>query len=208
MSQKGKLFKGQDNFAKLLMQIRASLLNTTPSSTVFPSPSPRRDARTPLASPLPPSTNVGTPSRFSVLQDEDFPPLPDPATPATPFQPTPQRPLPLPGRQRQPATPVTASGPKVCRHGNEKAKWQVPIASSKIVVIGDSNLARITSIDGPVNSIEIHSYPGARFLHLNKLVWESPAPQENPSHVFLGVGINSRTNKPDTNSGQIKQLIT
>lgn len=141
------------------------------------------------------------------MQDEDFPPLPDPATPVTPQQ---RRRLPHHGCQRQPTTPVTASAPKVHGHGREKSTWQVPIASSKVVVIGDSNLSRVQvdKIDSPVNSVEIHSYPGARFFHLSNMFLESPRPQDNPSHVILSIGINSRGNKPNTNSDQIKQLIS
>ena len=45
------------------------------------------------------------------------------------------------------------------------------------------------------------------FLHLNKKFSGAPAPQVNPTHVILSVGINSRDNLPKTNLDQVKQLV-
>lgn len=211
VSNTGKAFKGQDVFAKLLMEIRANIQTKAfhnfdqnnvnaqqqHATDVFQSPQPSSSNR-PSLLPTPPT--LETPNRFSLLPEDEFPPLPPPGSPRTPV--TSSRP------RRQPPQPRLVSGLQVQHHGYNKAEWQVPLIHSKIAVIGDSNLARVRQLNDPVNSAEIHSFPGAKFIHLNSLFLEAPKPQENPTHVILSIGINSRTNKSKTHSDQLKQLIS
>ncbi len=233
VSNAGKTFKGQDVFAKLLMEIRVNIqhkashkfdhpsVNAKPINVIdkdvshSPQPSTSASSRPPLLPSPSQLSDLATPSRFSVLQSEDFPPLPSPTSaPVTPLShpgSVPVTPRTLRGsdrRRSRPLQPRMASGLQIRHHGRDKSEWQVPNIQSKIALIGDSNLARVTKLNDPVNSAEIHSFPGAKFIHLTSLFSEAPKPQENPTHVILSIGINSRTNQSKTHSNQLKQLIS
>ena len=220
---KGELFKGRDLFASLLMQVRLELLvesgyfGSPPSSTIPPppqAPGAQPSTSSPPASPSPsPSTSkstvpspsttapstpttLPTSNRFSPLQvnDLDFPKLPKPATPlCTP-----------PPRQTR------SKGPNLYYHGQDKNTWETPSCSSKVVFIGDSNLNKITKKPTkPVDSIEIHSFPGAKTRHFFKNICTSKSkPQKSPDHVVISVGFNDKGNTTSTHMDQMKKAIS
>jgi len=229
MTSKGYSFLGEDVFAKLLTKIRDILTNQT---CVTPRHrSPRPTPSTPLLPPPPPS--LLTPYPFSLLPQDQFSLPTEPVTmdtsprirlaPVTPntsrfFAHSPSHdsslvdypPLPTPA---SPATsPVgtfnrsSVSGPHIQVHNTEKSKWKVPHPSSQVLVLGDSNISRATNVKSNTNSVEYHSFPGAKIIHFQNLM-SNPPPQETPKTVILSIGINSRDNQPSTHRSQLKQLV-
>ena len=221
----GELFKGQDLFATLLMQVRLELLvetgyfGTPPSPTSPPKPKASKAQQSPTSSrglspspstssSTPPSTPISTtPSalptsnRFTPLQvnDLDFPQLPKPSTPfCTP-----------PPRCTRSRPNISYYHPISSNRGKTKTKWVTPSCSSKVVFIGDSNLNRISQKPKtPVESIEIHSFSGAKTRHFHKTICQKTSvPQKTPDHVVLSVGINDRDNSPNTHKDQMPKTI-
>ena len=60
-----------------------------------------------------------------------------------------------------------------------------------------------------MNSIEIHSYSGAKIRHFHKNICSpNSKPQEKPEHVVISVGINDRNNSSNTHKDQIKKSVS
>lgn len=194
-----KTLQGQDVFANLLMELRDALQSSDLSVQTLndkPLPNPPQKSVQMKVTPEPVITNNKfSPLQFSVESDDDFPPLPQ-QSPVTP----------LPQRPRRPKTNNTVSGLHTTRH-TDKVRWGIPSLCSQVAVIGDSNLSRIDQVRHAGNSIEIHSFPGAKFFHINEMCRANPVPQETPTTVILSIGINSRDNKPSTHRHQLKQLV-
>jgi hypothetical protein len=69
------------------------------------------------------------------------------------------------------------------------------------LIIGDSNLARITN---PTNkTLQIESYSGAKIIHLQKLLKEYQH-QEQPREIIINIGINDRDNN---NTNRVAQSL-
>ena len=158
---------------------------------------PVQEAATPV---LRRSTRTNKKTDFP-LSDDDFPALP--GSPATPPLPSPPTSSPAPATHQ----PRLVCGPNITRH-KDKSRWHIPDIQSEVVILGDSNLSRVTKVPNSVNSIEIHSYPGAKPFHLLHLMSNSPKPQAKPTTVILSIGINSRDNRSTTHQGQIKSLVS
>lgn len=81
------------------------------------------------------------------------------------------------------------------RHQNTTTKnklWCLPEIREKILIIGDSNLTKITQ--SPLPNIQIESYPGAKFNHIQTILDRAKNFKscKIPEHVILSVGINNR----------------
>ncbi len=117
----------------------------------------------------------------------------------------------------QPATQVpttNASVPSKHYHPGgskgSKSSWPSPSCSADLIILGDSNINRITQLALPletVNSVEYHSYSGARFINFQSQALFKNNPQTAPKKVILSVGINSKANCGATNTDQIKKSI-
>ena len=70
----------------------------------------------------------------------------------------------------------------------KKANWTLEPTQS-ILIIGDSNLAKITTYTQ--ENLQIESYPGMRFDHVGPLL-EKTNRNEKVSHCIISVGINDR----------------
>ena len=159
---------------------------------------------TPVSSTSP---ALPTSNRFSPLQvnDLDFPKLPKPSTPFS---------TPPPRHKRSGPNlyfnPSLNSNKGKGRGPDKTVTWETPSCSSKVVLIGDSNLGRITQKPTkPVDSIEIHSFSGAKTRHFFKNICTPKSiPQKTPDHVVLSVGINDRGNSPNTHKDQMKKAIS
>lgn len=197
----GRKFMGRDLFARLLMELRLRLLQETGYFGKSSSSHKPKPASTKPVSPTTPFSTTPKPSynKFSPLTplDSDFPPLP-----------TPTSPLPTP-----PTRPTRSTTINITRHNSKKshpADWQTPNCTSKVVVIGDSNLSRITTKPKKVNSIEVHSFPGAKTYDFHsKICSPSSNPQETPCHVVISVGINDRqtSHQTQTHLNNIKKAV-
>ena len=207
----GKQFKGQDLFARLLMKVRLELLvesgyfGNQSSSPQTPKPSAPVEAKqlSPHSMLKPPQPN-STHNRFSPLLSsyaQDFPPLASP-------------PVSTPPVRRTRSAPKVTSYPSLNQNrarGKGKAVvWQTPNCSSEVVILGDSNTKIISSnLNKSMNSIEIHSWPGAKTRHFHKEICTPQSqPQVTPDHVILSVGINDRGNNSNTHRDQIKKSVS
>ena len=97
------------------------------------------------------------------------------------------------------------------RHKNTQNKisqWCLPEIREKILIIGDSNLAKIT--ESPLPNIQIESFPGAKFHHISTILEraKNSKTRKIPEHVILSVGINNRNqNISNTSIPNLKTLL-
>jgi hypothetical protein len=96
---------------------------------------------------------------------------------------------------------ATASPQKVkYRAGSCKADWTWPLCKKEILIIGDSNLARITK-QQPVN-VQIESFAGATFQNFTNMLknFDLSKPQPLPDKILVSLGINDRCSDPGKTS--------
>ncbi len=94
---------------------------------------------------------------------------------------------------------------RVTRHIQTKRKkrdWSLTV-TKPYLIIGDSNLSRISSFD--YEDVQIDSYPGATFLNAAQLM-NNVRKQVDVRKIVLSFGINSRSRDPKATV--IKQLQT
>ena len=78
--------------------------------------------------------------------------------------------------------------------------------NEKVAIIGDSNINRIQNTPGGMQSVVLHSFPGAKLYHCSQLFPKGEF-QNTPSQVIISLGINNRDCKENTLTDQIKRLI-
>lgn len=112
-----------------------------------------------------------------------------------------------PSRTLRPSTQTMRTGNGVVVHtGTDKEKWRiVPEESTKVLVIGDSNVKRFSSTP---RGWEVHCLPGARLVHVNRIL-EDVLIQESKSLsvVYVQVGINHKTEDPEKYKRQVEWLM-
>jgi alkylated DNA repair dioxygenase AlkB len=91
------------------------------------------------------------------------------------------------------------------KHGISTNHWSLPNLSKNTAIIGDSNLARISTC--PENC-QILSYSGANFDRIRKLVTDYDNSHPAPKNIIISVGINNRNQNPTASSvPSLKRLI-
>jgi len=86
-----------------------------------------------------------------------------------------------------------------------KNSWKLPPIEKPILVMGDSNLSKITATTNKL--VQVESYPGARICHASTLLKNYSFPQ-HPQKIILSFGINNRSSEPRTTSFQnLRTLI-
>ena len=78
-----------------------------------------------------------------------------------------------------------------------KDAWRLPKLNKPVLILGSSNLNRITRSTS--SDIQIESYPGASFRHIKQIV-DNYHFSVAPTHIFLSIGLNSRNALPRTTS--------
>lgn len=101
--------------------------------------------------------------------------------------------------------------PKDQRGSNMHKFWKIPKVTKDILVLGTSNLARISYVGR--RDAQVVSFPGLKLDLLLKLInafqfgTDSPSPGQQPSHVILSVGINDRDLSASTNEINLKKVV-
>ena len=116
-----------------------------------------------------------------------------------------------PSQQSYNQTPTTtmhtlAIGPKLTTHTGPKSKWSVPKFSSKIALLGDSNLSKISHGPKEIESVQADSFRGAHIQHITKILQQHNTKQQAPDVLILNVGINNRGNQPQTHYTNVSAL--
>lgn len=70
-----------------------------------------------------------------------------------------------------------------------KSNWKLPNIIKPTLILGDSNLTRITQRDP---NVQIEPYPGAKINHLIQLI-QSYSHQGIPKNILFNIGINHRS---------------
>ncbi len=151
----------------------------------------------------------------------DFFGINDPATSPT-GQPEAQRRrrevTPSPSSSHSRSTPDTVPedrrGTLKTRHDNWKrgSPWVLPRLTRSTVIIGDSNLSRISDITS-FNDLEIHCFPGMKLHTAQSAVSsyhhgpETREPAAEPKNIIVSVGINDRDNAEATIQMGLSKLI-
>ena len=211
---KGKTMEGRNKYAQVLAQTRSKLVleqqhakANKPKQGLLPTPPPNSRIPTP----------VTTSNRFSLLGEgtsrdaDEITAIPTASPTDSPNSPDTQ-----PSKRRRIGSSPTANqsehvvGPSMTVH-RDRARWKLPPLKTQVVVIGDSNINRATDLETKVRSIEFHSFPGAKLVHLKNLLSPPPPhslpPQDTPKAVILSIGMNNRTDRRPSFEPQIKTVI-
>jgi ribA/ribD-fused uncharacterized protein len=83
-----------------------------------------------------------------------------------------------------------------------KKNWKWPVVREDILIIGASNLGRITS--SPLDQIQIESFPGAHFQNFTDMLRlpHQNKTTNNPKQIILDIGINDRCSNVHTTAGR------
>ena len=111
---------------------------------------------------------------------------------------SPDSPAPPTPTDEDPSTPTFCN--PIHQHPSQSTtgkmeKWAPPPSDTNAhtLIIGDSNLNRITSVDTNHTPKTLwHSYPGAQFKHLSAILRKYPQPQIKIKHVITNIGINNK----------------
>lgn len=107
---------------------------------------------------------------------------------------------------KNPSRPLPVLGAHI-RVNRDKKTWQIPNTNSKVLILGDSNIAKAKNLPQAGKSVELHSFPGAKICHFIKMANEHRTTQGSPEVIILSVGINNRDNSTSTHKAQIKSLL-
>ena len=95
-------------------------------------------------------------------------------------------------------------------HGNKgspelkKKEWDLPPLVKRIVVLGDSNLARIPPFQH--HSCQVEAFPGAKIYHITHLLKKYNFKENVPQMMVVNVGLNDVTSGSDKIDRDIKEL--
>ena len=107
------------------------------------------------------------------------------------------------------SNPVVRRHPTV--HGLEATPWALPTVVKDTLILGDSNLCRIT--DPELIWLQIECFPGMRLGHTIKILKEYHSRTDSdpkviqPSTVIISVGINNRGNPVSTFQIRVDELL-
>lgn len=134
--------------------------------------------------------------------------MPTPAPSTSPTQTTHTTPPSQTTNTQTPLTHTTIIGTHSHKYPSlDKPKWKLPKLTEKLVIIGDSNVSKILQTPNNTKSIEIHSFPGARFSHMTDILNKDTLEHTQTQNTILSIGINSRNNGPTFNNNQIEKLL-
>jgi len=111
------------------------------------------------------------------------------------------------GRSRtmRPSVPVmtTAAGVRVF-NGRDKDQWRiVPADSTRVLVVGDSNLRATPSVP---TGWEVHCLPGGKIKHMNAVLEDVLSSPGMLSAVYVQAGINHRDSRPVSYAKDLERL--
>ena len=97
----------------------------------------------------------------------------------------------IPNQSYATAVKCSKKSAQITRHHGPKADWSLPKITFSTLVIGDSNLARITNTtDHPV---QIEAFSGANISHITRLL-DNYRHESKPQRIVVNVGINDKSN--------------
>ena len=102
-----------------------------------------------------------------------------------------------------PSTTIVSATKPFYHQTKDKSSWKLPSLQKSTLIIGSSNLNRITKA---TSDTEIHSYPGAQIHHIQSIL-ESYDQDPKPTTVILHVGLNNRDQPAKTSFDQAQKLI-
>lgn len=90
--------------------------------------------------------------------------------------------------------------------GGRKSAWALPVVRKSLLVIGDSNLSRISA--SPIEDIQIESFSGAQFHHITNIL-KKYEHTEQPDKVLFNIGINNRKSNPAVTSlSELRNMLS
>ena len=102
---------------------------------------------------------------------------------------------------RAPKKPIQRSfKPWVAPRTAHKPTWRIPAISTETVILGASNLSRITKSRLSHSSLSICSFPGAKFQHCYQLCQHVIPGADKVKNLVLSFGLNNRSDKVQATS--------
>jgi hypothetical protein len=75
--------------------------------------------------------------------------------------------------------------------------WSLPVLTQNIVIIGDSNIARLKQLP---NNFQTISFCGSNVDHIRTILSQHKPSPTQPEHIILSIGINNRNQNPNSSS--------
>lgn len=91
------------------------------------------------------------------------------------------------------------------RRRKRTESWAIPEPRSDILVLGTSNIARITANNRA--DVQLESFSGANMFDFKKLLQSAPC-STRPHTVIMAGGLNDRDNCQETNSRRVREMIS
>lgn len=89
---------------------------------------------------------------------------------------------------------------------NSTTHWSLPPLNQKVILIGDSNIARLKNLPDNYQSI---SLSGANIDNIRAIITDPKPTAIQPDHIILSIGFNNRKQNPSSSSiPSIKALIS
>ena len=108
-----------------------------------------------------------------------------------------------------PKKTIPATYDNLLKHNKTgKGEWYLATRLKPVLVLGDSNIARITEL--PNDNITMESYPGGTFRNIRDMMqraFNQGVDTSNYKHVILSVGVNSKTNKAITVQAEFPKFL-
>ena len=104
--------------------------------------------------------------------------------------------------------PKTSPAHVINFDGRNKTNWKLPEITTRLVIIGDSNIRRITNVPSTVDHLTtLISYSGMKFTHLLNILSKEEYANKAVLKVVISVGINNRADCLNAQAETLQKLI-
>lgn len=203
---------GRDHFGRLLMAFRfemfgipAPLIPLKPTVQPVRPPLPTTQVTRTGPTPRPPSA-IPQDTRIEPDVESTTPPTAPPALiPLLPQHTEAPRKGACTTTKRRVSTPTAPSPPPTKRHclTSPKSSWRTPVCKEAIMIVGDSNIARLPP-NTPSNW-STHCYPGAKIEDIDQILSKIYT-DLTPRDVIIYAGINNHADR--LSPARAEKLIT
>ena len=183
--------------------------STKPTPAVHADPVPEPSSKSTSLANTPPRP-ITSPNNSSPVPNCAAPSSSRPKSPSISTPPNPSNnPTTEPSNTPEPSSYFLRTNSNVTsflRQGHSTTSWSLPPLKKDTILVGDSNLARLSYIPSHWHA---YSYSGANIDHLHSIFSKYAHPNYQPKNIILSVGINNRNQNPSASSvPSLKKLLS